>query len=112
MDGSPTKRGDVIYLSNTVEMLDGRKPGLPLLNAVPLLMFVIDGNPPVPDRSVIPRVLRQLPPKPSAGHLASITHRRFVLDRATAGIDREQWIINGKPFDPLVPLADIPQGAE
>jgi FtsP/CotA-like multicopper oxidase with cupredoxin domain len=68
MDGTPTTNGDVMYLVNTMQMENGRKPTLPLTEndagalvpdpdfdptyAVPLLKIIIDGD--APDRSVDP----------------------------------------------------------
>ncbi|HET9596268.1 MAG TPA: twin-arginine translocation signal domain-containing protein, partial [Anaeromyxobacteraceae bacterium] len=39
-DGTPTRTGDVIYLTNTMEMLNGRKPDNQFGFAVPMLKFV------------------------------------------------------------------------
>ncbi len=107
MDGSPTKNGDVIYLTNTLSMISGRKADGPLANGVPLMQFIIDGNPPTPDLSVIPATLRERPRVPSPGHLAGVTHRRFVLERAGG-----DWVINGALFDPDFSYANVPFGAE
>jgi FtsP/CotA-like multicopper oxidase with cupredoxin domain len=107
MDGSPTKNGDVIYLTNIASMLTGRKRDGTLSNGVPLMQFIIDGNPPQPDLSVIPATMRERPPLPSQGHLAGLTHRTFELKRGGGN-----WLINGAPFDPEFSFADIPHGAE
>lgn len=76
MDGTPTKKGDVIYLVNTLQMTNGRKPneanithneetGLPLPNPIPDPDFDPDFKVPVlkivigddaPDNSVDPLV--------------------------------------------------------
>jgi hypothetical protein len=77
MDGSPTKNGDVIYLTNNLSMKTGRKADGLLSSGVPLMQFIIDGNPPQPDLSVIPATLRERPPVPSAGQLAGLMHRTF-----------------------------------
>jgi FtsP/CotA-like multicopper oxidase with cupredoxin domain len=106
MDGSPTKNGDVVYLTNIASMTTGRKLDGTLANGVPMMAFVIDGNPPQPDLSVIPATLRPRPPVPSASALAGLTHRRFVLERGGAG-----WQINGAPFDPDFSYANVPYGA-
>ena len=69
MDGTPTTPGDVIYLVNTMKMVNGRKlnntqftkddagnvipdPAFDPTYAVPLMKIVIGGNPTSPDNSV------------------------------------------------------------
>jgi FtsP/CotA-like multicopper oxidase with cupredoxin domain len=106
MDGSPTKNGDVIYMTNIASMTTGRKQDGTLSSGVPMLQFIIDGNPPQPDLSVIPATLRTRPPVPAASVLAGLTHRRFVLERGSG-----EWHINGAPFDPDFSYADVPNGA-
>jgi FtsP/CotA-like multicopper oxidase with cupredoxin domain len=119
MDGSPTAKGDVVYLVNTLQMTNGRKPdnggelepGVTLdpNYRVPVLKFVIGKT--VTDRSVIPARLRDLPPVPSQAVLDGLTHRTFTLERSGGGGGSEiEWNINGFPFDPTVSLADVHQG--
>jgi FtsP/CotA-like multicopper oxidase with cupredoxin domain len=94
MDGSPTSIGDEIYLVNTMEMEDGRKPEFerPSSYKVPLMKIVIDGNPPEPDRSLIPAKMRPLPPVPA---FTGNPHRTFDLERGGgSGNDPEtEWVI-------------------
>jgi len=71
MDGTPTTKGDVIYLVNTMKMVDGRKPNNARFTkddagnvvaeaafdptyAVPIMKIVIGDNPPTPDQSIDP----------------------------------------------------------
>jgi FtsP/CotA-like multicopper oxidase with cupredoxin domain len=107
MDGSPTRRGEVIYLTNTLEMLDGRRPTGRLPNGVPLMMFVIDGDPPTPDQSLVPPMLREGRPLPPPSYLAGLPHRRWELERGGG-----MWLINNEPFDHHLSYAEIPRGSE
>ena len=100
MDGSPTQAGDVVYLCNTLEMTDGRKPDGPGV-PVPMLKIIIGNDPAVPDLSVIPPVMRPLPPIPPPTELAGLRHRNFKLDRSGS-----EWTINGLPFDPHMSIAN------
>lgn len=106
MDGSPTKKGDVIYLVNQCNMPNGRKPDNfedPRYR-VPVLKFVVGDD--APDNSRIPTKMRDLPPIPSPTVLKGLRHRIFTLSRGSSSTDVEvEWLINGLPFDPLVALA-------
>jgi FtsP/CotA-like multicopper oxidase with cupredoxin domain len=115
MDGTPTTKGDVIYLVNTMKMTDGRLPN-PLYKddgtyKVPILKIVIGDL--APDNSVTPRanqLLRPMPKYPKT--LKGLPTRQFTLERGGAGIGPEnQWVINGQPFDPLSPLAQPKKGS-
>jgi FtsP/CotA-like multicopper oxidase with cupredoxin domain len=124
-DGSPTRRGDVVYLVNTLQMTDGRKPnGLGDNDPdapqepfdpnyrVPVLKFVIGGN--APDASTMPTpstALRPLPTIPPQSVLDGLVHRRFVFERSGKFGDESEWLINGLPFDPSTPLADPKHGS-
>ena len=65
-DGTPTTKGDAIYLTNVMEMTDGRmwksstRNDLDPKYKIPMLKFVIGDLPAEPDQSVIPPVLREL----------------------------------------------------
>jgi FtsP/CotA-like multicopper oxidase with cupredoxin domain len=67
-DGTPTTKGDVIYLTNVMKMPDGRmwsnsSRSLPDPNyKVPMMKIVIGDD--APDNSKIPTRLRDLPPVP------------------------------------------------
>ena len=108
-DGSPTKKGDVIYLTNTMKMPNGRMWAAsnrfsPDPNyKVPVLKFVIGDD--APDDSVLPTPttkLRDLPPLPSNWQSLLDNRLIFEMQRGSASGEME-WLINGKPFDPLTP---------
>jgi FtsP/CotA-like multicopper oxidase with cupredoxin domain len=108
MDGSSTKPGDVLYLVNVLDMQDGRKPsfnqpGGKLSYKVPMMKIVIGGNPPEPDNSRIPTVLRPMPAIPS--NMSSLPQRKFTLQRGSAPSGETQWLINGLEFSATTPLA-------
>jgi FtsP/CotA-like multicopper oxidase with cupredoxin domain len=126
MDGTRTRAGDAVYLTNTAEMLDGRLISAKDRWAVPMLKFVIGGLPAVADASdpaltPVPAGARNatagqtfnakkvLRPRtaPPAGALDNSKFPKnmdFTLQRAgTAGAETE-WLINGLQFDPLAPL--------
>jgi FtsP/CotA-like multicopper oxidase with cupredoxin domain len=128
MDGSPTKKGDVIYLVDTKQMTSGRKPterfledanGNPTgtLNPefdpnyrVPVLKIVIGDD--ALDQSVMPKanqLLRGMPKLPST--LKGLKQRQFILGRTGTFGPENQWVINGLPFDPTVPIADPVRGS-
>jgi FtsP/CotA-like multicopper oxidase with cupredoxin domain len=111
LDGSPTSKGDVIYLANTMQMPDGRKPvfsgegEFDEKYCVPMLKIVIGDD--APDHSVMPAhgsPLRQMPPYlPTAVRQKA----RFELSRGDGGGDEGQWVINGLAYDPLRPLHKV-----
>jgi FtsP/CotA-like multicopper oxidase with cupredoxin domain len=111
MDGTPTTPGDVIYLVNTMEMPDGRKPNFNAPGALlgyksPMMKIVIGGAPPEADKSLIPNKLRPMPSVPR--RTGSLPQRTFILQRSGAAGGETEWLINGLEFNPLVPLA-LPQ---
>jgi FtsP/CotA-like multicopper oxidase with cupredoxin domain len=120
LDGSATKKGDVIWLTNIMKMSDGRKPnsgtrfGLDKKYKIPLLKIVIgddavDNSDPGLSANTFNRnkVLRPQPIIPS--NTQSLPQRQFTLQRGGFG-GEIQWLINGHPFDPTVPLATVRQG--
>jgi FtsP/CotA-like multicopper oxidase with cupredoxin domain len=113
MDGTPTKKGDVIYLTNICKMVDGREAnnnsriGLDPNYKIPLLKIVIGDD--AQDDSLMPVAGTPLRKQPALPDLSSIPTRTFTLQRGGFG-GEIQWLINGHPFDPSVPLATVKQG--
>jgi FtsP/CotA-like multicopper oxidase with cupredoxin domain len=120
IDFSQFNEGDVIYLTNLLEMPDGRKPIFesgthPNSRSykVPLVKFIVGGLPPEPDQSVMPvpgQTLRPMPVLPNAAERALLPRARFTLKRTGTFGDENQWVINDLPFDPLVPLHTVVRG--
>ena len=112
-DGSPTKKGDVIYLTNVMRMPDGRMWSnstrfFPDPNyKIPIMKIVIGDD--APDNSVLPgptTKLRDLPPLPSNWQTLLDDRLIFEVQRGSAGGELE-WLINGKPFDPTIELLSL-----
>jgi FtsP/CotA-like multicopper oxidase with cupredoxin domain len=101
-DGTPTTKGDVIYLTNVMEMTDGRmwesssRDGLDPEYKVPIMKIVIGDA--APDNSRIPTRLRALPPLPANWKSMMDNRMIFEVKRGSAGGEVE-WLINGKPFE-------------
>ncbi|MBI4941186.1 MAG: multicopper oxidase domain-containing protein [Actinobacteria bacterium] len=102
-DGTPTTPGDVIYLTNVMMMPTGRMwsnssrfspdPGY----KVPMIKIVIEDL--VPDDSVIPTAMRDVPPLP--GNWKTLLDDRLVFEVQRGGAGGEiEWLVNGQPFDP------------
>jgi FtsP/CotA-like multicopper oxidase with cupredoxin domain len=106
-DGSPTKKGDVIYLTNVMKMPNGRmwsnssRFSPDPKYKIPMIKFVIEDDKAAPDNSdIYPlKKLRDVPPLP--GNWRSLMDNRLIFEvkRGSAGGEVE-WLINGKPFDP------------
>jgi FtsP/CotA-like multicopper oxidase with cupredoxin domain len=113
MDGSPTKKGDVIYLTNVMKMPDGRMWSnssrfSPDPNyKIPMIKIIIGDN--APDDSVMPSPttkLRDLPPLPLNWKNMLNDRLVFEVKRGSAGGETE-WLINGRPFDPTTPETSL-----
>ncbi len=120
IDGSPTKKGDAVYFTNIMKMPDGRKPtsgtrfGMDNKYKVPMIKFVIGdtvadaSDPGLSANSFNPK--KSLRPQPALpANLSALPQRKFELQRGGFG-GEIQWLINGHPFDPTVPLATVKQG--
>jgi FtsP/CotA-like multicopper oxidase with cupredoxin domain len=102
-DGTPTTKGDVVYLTNTMKMGDGRMwdassrfspdPNF----KVPVLKFVIGDD--APDNSKIPKAMRPVPPLPSNWQTLMDNRMIFEVQRGS-GAGEVEWLINGVAFDP------------
>ena len=108
-DGTPTTKGDVVYLTNVMKMDDGlmwtnsaRQGSSDPNYKVPVLKFVIGDT--APDDSLIPETLQQLrplPPLPNNWQSMMDNRLIFRVERAPAHnpIDEVEWQINGHDFD-------------
>ncbi|HET7195163.1 MAG TPA: multicopper oxidase domain-containing protein [Nocardioides sp.] len=102
-DGTPTTKGDVIYLTNIMKMPDGRmwtqssRFGLDPEYKVPMMKIVIGDR--APDNSRIPKQMRALPPLPKNWRSMMDDRKIFEVERGSGGGEIE-WLINGVPFDP------------
>ncbi|MEO5852837.1 MAG: multicopper oxidase domain-containing protein [Nocardioides sp.] len=102
-DGTPTTKGDVVYLTNVMRMPTGRMwsnssrffPDPAYL--VPVMKFVIGDT--APDDSVVPPVLRGLPPLPRNWQSMLDNRLIFEVQRGSAAGEIE-WLINGEQFQP------------
>jgi FtsP/CotA-like multicopper oxidase with cupredoxin domain len=118
MDGSPTRKGEAIYLTNILPMSDGRKADSPDPDyRVPVLKIVIDGDPPEQDRSEIPVFMRDMPPCPPLSELRRLPQHRFELERGGSFGGETQWLIKvddgeALPFDHMYSAVNVPQGSE
>jgi FtsP/CotA-like multicopper oxidase with cupredoxin domain len=115
-DGSPTRKGDVIYLTNLMKMHDGRMWDSPDPNyKVPVLKIVIGDD--APDNSLIPTALRSIPAFPTGEWKKLLDNRRiFELVRSGFGDELEWGIKNGntgvtEAWDPTKQMASVKQGA-
>jgi FtsP/CotA-like multicopper oxidase with cupredoxin domain len=106
MDGSPTKKGDVLYLTNVMKMPNGRmwsnssRFSPDPAYKIPMIKIVIGDD--APDDSVLPgpnTPLRPLPPLPSNWKNMVDDRLIFEVSRGSAGGEIE-WLINGKEFNP------------
>jgi FtsP/CotA-like multicopper oxidase with cupredoxin domain len=113
-DGSPTVAGkDAVYLTNIMKMPTGRLWSSSTRFSpdpdykVPMLKFEIGDL--APDDSVLPdprTPLRPLPDLPANWRDLLPGRHIFEVQRGSAGGELE-WLINGKPFDPVVELASL-----
>jgi FtsP/CotA-like multicopper oxidase with cupredoxin domain len=111
MDGSPTTKGDVIYLTDVMKMTTGRmwdnssRSSLDPAYKIPVLKFVIGDA--APDNSVMPvanakrPTLRPLPTLPADWKTLMNDRLIFEVQRGSAGGEIE-WLINGQQFNPGV----------
>ena len=107
-DGTPTTKGDVVYLTNVAKMTDGRmestsiRRGIDPNYKIPMIQFVIGDAPAVPDASLIPTKLRPLPAVPSNWQTMLDNRMIFEVQRGSAGGETE-WLINGHVYEPSEP---------
>jgi FtsP/CotA-like multicopper oxidase with cupredoxin domain len=114
MDGTPTVKGDEIYLVDTMKMTTGRMwDSQDSKYKVPVLKIVIGDD--VPDNSVVPAQLRPAPDVP-ADAMAAVKDKgtvTFELERGSTSVDPEfEWLINGNSFDPPNPAISVKKGSQ
>jgi len=106
-DGTPTSKGDEIFLTNLMKMGDGRmwdsstRFSSDPRHKVPILKFVIADSAMAPDNSVMPsptKPLRPLPPLPTNWKSMMDNRLIFEVERGSAGGETE-WLINGVEFN-------------
>ncbi|WP_257884947.1 multicopper oxidase family protein [Variovorax sp. RO1] len=114
---APAERADIVvdfsrfplnttlYLVNQLTQVDTRKPGLVQSPGTRVLKFIVDRQPPTPDLSVVPSVLRPLRDLPSASELAALPVRSWVFQRNSG-----MWNVNGLFFDSLTARARVTKG--
>ena len=115
MDGTPTHKDQVIWLVNTKQMTNGRKPNeaLQVLDngqtvvdpdfepgfCVPMVKIIIESDTKAVDNSLVPTNLRPLP-KINMKKLSSLPTRYFELQRGGTFGGETEWLINGQEFHP------------
>jgi FtsP/CotA-like multicopper oxidase with cupredoxin domain len=109
MDGTPTRKGDEIYLVDIMKMTTGRLwDSADPAYKVPVMKIVIGDD--APDNSVIPARLRPVPDL-VPGALQAINDQSiptFELQRGSTAVDPEfEWLINGRPFEPEDPQITV-----
>jgi FtsP/CotA-like multicopper oxidase with cupredoxin domain len=109
MDGTPTKKGDEIYLVDIMKMTTGRMWDSQDPNyKIPVMKIVIGDD--APDNSIIPAKLRDMPDL-VPGALQRVNDKTmptFELQRGSSPASAEfEWLINGLSFDPAKPLISV-----
>jgi FtsP/CotA-like multicopper oxidase with cupredoxin domain len=106
-DGSPTKKGDVIYLVDVMKMTTGRMwDSADPKYQVPVMKIVIGDD--APDESVVPSKLR--PTQPLVENYQNLIKNAptFELQRGSSNADPEtEWLINGQQFEADKPLISV-----
>ena len=91
--------GTELYLVNRLEQPDNRGPTKVQAPGTRVLKFIVDRNPPAPDVSRVPSVLRPLRPLHCCG-IAAAPVRRWVFSRTNG-----MWAVNDEFFDVFAPRA-------
>jgi FtsP/CotA-like multicopper oxidase with cupredoxin domain len=110
MDGSPTKKGDVIYLVDVMKMTTGRMwDSADPKYQVPVMKIVIGDD--APDDSVDPLklpLLRETQPLVDGWQNAIAGAPTFELQRGSSNANPEtEWLINGQQFEADKPLISV-----
>jgi FtsP/CotA-like multicopper oxidase with cupredoxin domain len=115
MDGTYTKPGDVIYLTNTMKMTTGRMwDAQDPAYKVPIMKIIIGDDPPEKDMSLIPYAMREVPPMVD-GYQTAVNNKNlptFELQRGSSNADPEtEWLINGQQFEADKPLISVKENS-
>jgi FtsP/CotA-like multicopper oxidase with cupredoxin domain len=109
MDGTPTRKGDEIYVVDVMKMTTGRMwDSRDSKYKIPVLKIIIGDD--APDASVVPARLRDAPDL-TPGALEAVNDKStvtFELERGSSKADPEyEWLINGNAFDPPNPAISV-----
>jgi len=109
MDGTPTAKGDELYLVDVMKMTTGRMwDSHDSTYKIPVLKIVIGDD--APDASAVPARLRDMPDL-APGAVEAVNDRSIVtfeLQRGTSKADPEyEWLVNGSAFDPDRPAISV-----
>ncbi len=103
IDFSQYPIGSQLYIVNRLEQTSGRGPSGIILNpGTQVLRFDVDRDPPEPDVSRVPPMLRELPPITLS---EVVRTRKWEFDREAGG-----WTVNSKLFDVSKPAASVKRG--
>jgi FtsP/CotA-like multicopper oxidase with cupredoxin domain len=105
MDFGRFPLGTELYLVNRLEQPDNCGPTKVQAPGTRVLKFVVDRNPPTPDVSRVPSVLRQLRPI-DAAEVAAAPVRRWVFSRRNG-----MWAVNDQFFDVFSSRAVMAKGS-
>ena len=97
--------GTELYLVNRLEQPDNRGPTKVQMPGTRVLKFLVDRQPPAPDMSRVPSLLRPLRPL-NAAEIAAARLRRWVFE-CTNGMGA----VNGHFFDVFASRAQMPKGS-
>ncbi|MFL6063530.1 MAG: multicopper oxidase domain-containing protein [Friedmanniella sp.] len=121
-DGTPTKKGDVIYLVNTMKMTTGRMwDSADPKYQIPMMKIVIGDDAPdaslpgvdIYDPKQVANVkLREVPDLVPGYQSLMKNAPTFELQRGSSNADPEtEWLINGQQFEPSKPLISVKRGS-
>ncbi|MBL0424607.1 multicopper oxidase domain-containing protein [Ramlibacter alkalitolerans] len=98
--------GTELFIVNMLVQNTTRRPEKVVAPGTRALKIVVDRNPPEPDMSQVPAVLRPLRPLPSDAELATLPVRRFKFERSGG-----MWAVNGRFFNVFEPAASPRRGS-
>ena len=97
--------GTELYFVNRLLRPDNRGPTTVQVPGTPVLKILVDRNPPAPDVSRVPSLLRPLRPL-DAAEVAAAPQRRWVFERTNG-----MWAVNGQFFDVFASRATVRKGS-